>query len=150
MITNHRQLSDEQFLSQLENGTIDPRLFNHEAHVRMAWLYLNQDGLKPALDSISKVIRQLDQQHGNGMKYHHTITISFSLIITLLIREKRPVSWEDLIAKNKALSDPKELLTEYYTDKTLYNEGSRTMFILPDKNPGAEFLRLVSDCEGLI
>jgi hypothetical protein len=150
MITNHRELSNEKFLSLMGDGTIDPKLFNHEAHVRLAWLYLTRDGMESALASISKAIRQLDDQYTNGMKYHHTITVSFSLIILLLIRGNKSDSWDEFIAEHEPLTYSKALLSEYYNESTLYNDHARKVFVPPDKNPGAEFSRLVSHCEGVI
>ena len=37
---DHRQLTDQEFSAQFEQTTLDAALFNHEAHLRLAWIHL--------------------------------------------------------------------------------------------------------------
>jgi len=135
METHHRHLSDREFIGQLESGLMDPCLFNHEAHIRLAWLYLTTTDFETGLKCISKAIRRLDDQHSSGTKYHHTITVAFSLRIYLLIQEKRTNSWKQFIEANPELNFPKKLLRQHYSEEILYSDIARRTFITPDK-PG--------------
>jgi len=150
MVTNHKELSDDAFLHQLEEGTIDPALFNHEAHIRMAWLYLTRTELEPALASIIKIIRQLDNQYANGKKYHHTITMCFSLIIALQTRQNKFENWQAFIHEHPSLANPKALLAEFYHEATLYSDQAKKRFVPPDKNTAADFLNLVGTVPYLV
>lgn len=108
MIANHRQLSDREFLKQLEHGIMHPELFNHEAHIRMAWLYLTQKEINAGLKMISTVIRTLDNIYAGGKKYHHTITMFFSVIIFCTIQNDNAESWEEFVTNNAGLSFSKK------------------------------------------
>lgn len=103
MIANHRSTTDSEFLNQMDEGTINPKLFNHEAHICMAWLYLTVKGIDGGIVSISNAIRQLDQQYSSGTKYRHTITVAFSQIIALLIWKQHSCSWKEFVSLNKDL-----------------------------------------------
>ena len=130
MITNHRQISDHDFIRELENESLAPGLFNHEAHVRAAWLYLSSTNPGRAISCISKVIRAMDS---SGTKYHHTITVAFSIIIFKAMRENPFDSWADFIKHNPDLFVGKKMLSTWYSDELLANGLSRIIFIPPDK-----------------
>jgi hypothetical protein len=130
MNQDHRQLSDQDFINQLENECLDPELFSHEAHLRAAWLYLNRTDAANAIACISKVIRAMDP---SGTKYHHTITVAFALLILIEMRQNPADSWEECFAANPGLCTGKRLLSSFYSDDILANGLSRSVFIPPNK-----------------
>lgn len=148
MVTNHHELSDDDFLQQLEAETLDPALFNHEAHIRMPWLYLTRKKLQAALISISAAIQQLDDKYADGQKYHHTITVCFSLIIAAKITQNKFRNWELFISEHRDLTNPKTLLSEYYHEATLCSYQARKSFAPPDKDTNADLWELVRSCTG--
>ncbi len=42
----HFYLTDIQFERQFANCSLNPELFSHEAHLRLAWLHISKYGLK--------------------------------------------------------------------------------------------------------
>jgi hypothetical protein len=132
---SHADLSNQQFLHQIETVTINPELFTHEAHIRMAWLYLNGFDQDTALKQISAAIKGIDAKYAGGMKYHHTITMVFADRITALMKGKRHETWQQFVATNAELSISKRFLAEYYSDEVLYSDIAKTQFIAPDKKP---------------
>ena len=48
----HFDLDDSEFLARLENCTLDPACFSHEAHLRLAWLRIRELGLEGAIRSV--------------------------------------------------------------------------------------------------
>jgi len=130
MIKDHRQLSDHDFISQLETDTLAPELFNHEAHVRVAWLYLRRLDPGNAISCISKVIRAMDS---SGTKYNHTITVAFAILILKAMRENSSDSWQSFIKDNPDLCVGKKMLSTWYSDELLANGLCKGAFIPPDK-----------------
>mgnify|MGYP000226997985 FL=1 len=44
-MNSHYKLNDLEFVNQFQKTTLDPKLFTHEAHLRLAWIYINNEGL---------------------------------------------------------------------------------------------------------
>ena len=131
----HADLSNQQFLQQIETVTINPELFTHEAHIRMAWLYLNGFDHETALQCISAAIKGIDAKYAGGMKYHHTITMVFANTMAALMHNKVHKSWQEFIVGNAGLGISKKFLSDYYSDELLYSDEAKTQFVSPDKKP---------------
>ena len=54
------QLQPAVSIEALENATIDPEIFNHEAHVYTAWLFLDRWPLHVATRRFCDAIRRAD------------------------------------------------------------------------------------------
>ncbi|MBD1365177.1 hypothetical protein IDJ77_15280 [Mucilaginibacter sp. ZT4R22] len=132
---HHADLSNSQFLHQIETVTINPELFTHEAHIRMAWLYLNGFNQEMALQHISTAIKGIDAKYAGGMKFHHTITVVFANKIAALMQHKAHKSWQEFVAANAGLGISKKFLSNYYSDELLYSDKAKTQFVSPDKKP---------------
>lgn len=39
---HHSELTDSQFEQAFENATLDPVMFNHKAHLRLAWIHVSK------------------------------------------------------------------------------------------------------------
>jgi hypothetical protein len=74
-ITGHPDLTIEQF----ESGNIDAEMFDHEAHVYVGWLYVQQYELADAIARFDDALRRLTRKLGAPGKYHATITWIFLL-----------------------------------------------------------------------
>ena len=37
-------LNDDAFEAAFQNASLDPALFSHKAHLRLAWIHITQDG----------------------------------------------------------------------------------------------------------
>ncbi len=132
---HHADLSNQQFLHQIETVTINPELFTHEAHIRMAWLYLNEFNQEKALQHISVAIKGIDAKYAGGMKYHHTITMVFANTMATLMRDKAHKSWQEFATANAGLGISKKFLSNYYSDELLYSDEAKAQFVSPDKKP---------------
>ena len=55
----HYRFSDTEFLKQLLDCTLSPKLFNHEAHLRLGWILINDFGLEEAEKVIEKQLLHL-------------------------------------------------------------------------------------------
>ena len=75
-MVSHLDLDDRAFLAAFEAGTLDPTLFSHEAHLRLAWLHIQQLGIELAVPTIcSQLINYVDGL-GARDKYNATLTVA--------------------------------------------------------------------------
>jgi len=73
-------MTDAEFLAAFEACTIPKADWTHEAHVRMAWLYLTSRPFPDALQRIRTGIRRYNDSLG-GTGYHDTITVALTRLI---------------------------------------------------------------------
>ncbi len=117
-----------------ERGTIDAAEFDHEAHVYVAWSYLDRYPLTVAIERFSNALKSLTDKLGVPDKYHETITWFY----LLLIAERRHAteSWEAFRRDNEDLFNPGDsVLTRYYRPATLASDRAKRSFVLPDAMP---------------
>ena len=123
----------ELTVDAFESGTVDPDAFDHEAHVYVAWLYLERYPLLEAVDRFDAALRRLTIKLGIPGKYHATITWFFMLLIAER-RDADPGSdWTRFRRNNDDLVRDGKILRRYYDSQTLASERARQSFVLPDK-----------------
>ena len=75
-------MSDSELLHHFEHCTLLPSLWTHEAHVRVAWLYLKEHEESTALQLVRTGIQRFnDRVLKKAMAYHETITAAFIRLI---------------------------------------------------------------------
>jgi len=124
-----RDFSVEAF----ERGRIDPDAFDHEAHVFLAWLYLEQFPLPEALERFDTALRRLTLQLGIPGKYHATITWFFLLLIAERRADDPGSNWRRFQRRNADLFEDRGILERYYSRQTLASNRARRAFVLPDR-----------------
>jgi len=116
-----------------ERGEVDPQAFNHEAHVYVAWLYLEQFPLPAALDRFDAALRRLTVKLGVPGKYHATIT-GFYLLLISERRDADPgADWPTFRRQNVDLIEDRDLLGRCYSHQLLASDCARQSFVLPDR-----------------
>ena len=121
-------------IEAFETGTIDPDLFDHEAHVYVGWSYLQRYQLKEATDRFSAALRRLTKKFGIESKYHETITCFF----VILIAERQSITdsndWQSFKRRNTdLLATRPSIISRYYSKVRLATSLARTQFVLPDR-----------------
>ena len=138
-------MSDEEFITRFEAGTLPSENFRHRDHIKMVWLYLARYPLLEALGLFSDALKRFAAAHGKPNLYHQTITWAY----VFLIYERRErhgceQSWEAFAQANADLFDWRNsILKSYYKDQTLRSDFARKVFVFPDKEarvdgPGSE------------
>lgn len=146
-------MTDDEFLLAFEQCAFTRPEWTHEAHVRMAWLYLWRRPFTEALDSIRRGIRRLNErigqppathrapnrrrctaarfQSGDPNGYHETITVALPRIIGDRIR--RGEDYPAFRDRNQDLFDRKlPVLFRYYSPALLWSPEARRRFEEPD------------------
>lgn len=130
---SHLVLSDDQFEQKFKDLSLDPKLFSHEAHLRLAFIHLKKYGLEKAVENISDQIKSFDAHHGDGTKYHHTITVAAVQIMEHFLTKTNANSFEQLITSEpRVITSFKELLSSHYSKEVLSDPRAKTEYIEPD------------------
>jgi hypothetical protein len=142
-------MNDDEFLAGFEACTLARPEWTHEAHVRMAWLYLTRYPLSEALERVRSGIRQLNdtfskaepvqeqsrfpcgQRPKQSGGYHDTITVAFVRLIAARLRDDDTfLAFRD---RNPDLFDRTlTALLRHYTKKRLHSAKAKRTFIEPD------------------
>jgi hypothetical protein len=127
-------MTDDEFLAAFEAAAIARTDWTHEAHVRMAWLYLTRYPFAEAREQVRAGIRKLNAVIGSPDGYHDTITVAFVRVIAARVtpgemypafRDRHP----DLL--DRTLS----ALARHYSPEVLYSPEARRAFVGPDREP---------------
>jgi len=130
-------LSDEAFLRALEHCTLPPAEFNHRAHVRAAYLCLQQGDFAAALVRVRRAIRNFASHNGQPGRYHETVTVAYVALIQQHICERGDSGdWAAFAAGNPELFEP-GLIGQYYSSEQLATPTARRVFLLPRAAPRA-------------
>jgi len=125
------RLDDEAFVSAFEACTFPPARFDHEAHVRLTWIYLQREEPAAALLKVTSGLRRYTASAGVAAKYHQTITWAFVAVIAeRLERAGRDLPWPRFAESNPDLFSS-DLLKALYPDGVLDSAVARRVFVLP-------------------
>ena len=124
-------MTDAAFLRALESCKLPESQFGHAAHVRAAYLYLQQNDFAGALDRIRRAIRNYATHLGKPDRYHETITVAYvALIQEHIVERGSGGGWEVFASQNSELFEP-DLLERFYSRALLHSEMARKVFLLP-------------------
>lgn len=136
MAEEHLQLPDSDFISQFEDCSLDPSLFTHEAHLRLAWIYIMKHGPEKAEEYISAQIQRFDSVHGDGKKYHKTLTIASIKVVDHFIQKSQSDNFSDFINEFLRLKTNFKDLLDYHYGIDIYNSPvAKEEYIKPDLDP---------------
>jgi hypothetical protein len=128
----HPSISIEAF----EASAVDPDQFDHEAHVYVAWLYLQHHELNDAIARFCLALKRLTKKLGVESKYHETITWFFMISINERLQMRSSGDWASFKQENPDLfaTNP-SLIGRHYSGERLQSTLARTQFLLPDRLP---------------
>jgi hypothetical protein len=128
-------LSDSDFLAQFEATTLPKKLWTHEAHIRMAYLYLRHN---PDIDTLLPLVRarigsyNLAQSNKNG--YHETITVAFLRIVRARMQQSTAQDFTQFRDEHPGIFQNTYLM-RHYSEATLFSPEARRAFVPPDREP---------------
>ncbi|TYP71638.1 hypothetical protein [Aquimarina intermedia] len=132
----HTELSDAQFLQQFRSCELDPTLFTHEAHLRLAYLYIQRDGVTQAESIVSQQLQRYVQQLGASDKYNATLTQAAIKAVHHFIQKSTTDTFEGLLHEFPRLkTNFKALMSCHYSFDIYTNDAARRTFLTPDLLP---------------
>lgn len=133
---SHNDLSNEQFLEQFENATMDPNMFDHEAHLRLAWLHLDRFSIDIAIKNIAFQLRNYTRKLGAEDKYNETVTVAAVKAVYHFKLKSNSEEFQEFIMEFPRLkTNFKDLLAQHYGFDLFTNEEAKSSFIAPDLLP---------------
>lgn len=130
------ELSDEQFLAAFEQCLLPKECWTHEAHLRMAWLYVVREPMEQALPRIREGIQRYNASLGNSKGYHETVTQAYTRLIADRVRNCGSTSFDDFKRRHPELLDrANPILARHYRPETLNSDAARAGVVQPDLEP---------------
>ena len=121
-------------IEAFERCDVDPDAFDHEAHVAIAWTYLDCFDEAEATDRFVRALRALTEHLGVPDKYHDTITRFYLAVIAERRRRSTAADWDAFRTMNPDLLDP-ALLGRHYSRDRLASDAARQGYVPPDLEP---------------
>lgn len=125
---------DQEFKNQVESCEFPVPEFDHRAHLRLAYIYLVENGTVIAVQLMRETLTGLLKHVGidPSKKYHETITEAWVLAVHhFMSKTKSSNSADDFINKNTEMLDSKIMMTHYSTE-VLFSEKARLSFVEPN------------------
>lgn len=150
-------MTDDKFLTRFEQCTLARADWTHEAHVRMAWLYVaRSETYRAARVKVRSGIKKLNaafvaQQNAPcgatrpaepvaateekpATGFHETITTAFVRLVAS--RSKPGEKFSAFRKRNPDLFDRKlTALLSHYSPEVLFSEPAKAQFVEPDREP---------------
>jgi N-formylglutamate deformylase len=124
----------ELSIEALETGRIDAGTFDHEGHIYLAWLYLDQYPLTDAIARFKSALKRLTIRLGVPGKYHETVSWMFMLLIAERRDNATAKDWFSFRHGNDDLfAGGIDFVQRYYSKELLWSDRARQSFVLPDR-----------------
>ena len=133
---HHFDLSDFEFEKQLADHQIDPSIFNHEAHLRLAWIHINIYGVEGAVVNISRQLKSYVEFLGAQDKYNETLTIAAIRAVYHFKLKSKASNFQEFIIENPRLKNNfRELINKHYLVDVFNSTIAKQKFLAPDLLP---------------
>lgn len=127
-------MEEKEFIQSFKNGKLEPTLFNHEAHLRLAYLYIQEKGEEKAIHEIGQDLKNYTKHVGAEEKFHLTLTVVAVKIVHHFMQKSKTNNFHDFILEFPILkTDFKELIQQHYGFDIFTNEKAKNEFMEPDK-----------------
>jgi len=130
---SHLDLSDTTFEHLFATATLTPSLFNHEAHLRLAWIHVNKYGVEQAVENICSQIQVFDATFGDGTKYNATVTAAAVRAVNHFLQKTTTTSFPDFIQENpRLIHNLRDLLASHYSIDVFTDSEAKKAVLEPD------------------
>ena len=132
----HFELSNDVFEQQFKTCTLNPALFSHEAHLRLAWIHIKKYGVDKAIENICEQLTAFTGSVGASDKYNKTLTIAAIKAVNHFINKADIDNFQDFIQAFPRLKfNFKELMSFHYRVDIYSLETAKKEYIEPDLIP---------------
>ena len=133
---DHYQLTNEEFESQFSNCTLDSSIFNHEAHIRLAWIHIDKYGIEKALINVDSQLYSYVCSLGAEDKYNKTVTIAAVKAVYHFMQKSNSNNFKGFILEHPRLkTNFKELLDKHYSIDIFNSDIAKSSFLEPNLLP---------------
>ncbi len=133
---SHFELTDTEFEEQFSTCSLDPKLFSHEAHLRLAWIHIKKYGIGSAIENVTTQLQRFVESLGARDKYNMTVTVSAVRAVYHFMLKSNANSFENFISANQRLKNNfKELLYSHYKTDIFNSEKAKREYLHPELLP---------------
>jgi hypothetical protein len=133
---SHVEFTDEEFEQRFQNCLIEPEIFSHEAHLRLAWIHIKKYGSGIAIDNICNQLKRYVEFLGVTEKYNETVTVAAIKAVHHFILKTPANSFTEYISENPRLKDNfKELLCHHYLTDIFNSQEVKKKYLEPELLP---------------
>ena len=125
-------MDEAQLLSLFESCQLPRRMWNHRAHITVAYLYLQQYPLDEAITRLREGIQHYNAVAGQGVGYHETVTQTWVRIIHAVIQNHGAADCARHFFDRHAYLLDKTLPLLFFSDHRIMAREARNTFIPPD------------------
>ncbi len=129
--------ADRDFRKQLESCEFPLSDFSHRAHLRLAYVYLVENGTEKSVGLMQAAIHRLLAYNSlePAQKYHETITRAWIFAMHHFMSSTVAAnSADELIDRNPQMLDSRIMLS-HYSPEVLFSDQARQSFLPPDREP---------------
>ena len=132
----HFELSDAAFEQQFREGTLDPCIFSHEAHIRLAWLHIKQYGVEKAILNVCAQLQNFVQLAGATGKFNKTLTVAAIKAVYHFMLKSGSNNFKDFIQQFPRLKyNFRDLMAAHYKKDIYISDKAKKEFLEPDLLP---------------
>ncbi|MGC4022786.1 MAG: hypothetical protein QM734_12980 [Cyclobacteriaceae bacterium] len=133
---SHYSLTDLEFEIQFSLASLNPKLFNHEAHLRLAWIHITKYGVGSAIENICSQLKYFTQSIGAADKYNETVTVAAVRAVDHFIRKSNHSTFQKFIEENSRLKTHfKDLISSHYRTDIFNSASAKKLFLEPELMP---------------
>jgi hypothetical protein len=132
----HSNLTDLEFEKQFKNCSLNPTLFSHEAHIRLAWIQVKKYGKEKAIQNICSQLASYVNFLGATGKYNITLTVAAVKAVYHFMQKSGAENFKDFIVQFPRLKyNFKELMAAHYKTDIFNSALAKKEFLMPDLLP---------------
>lgn len=132
----HFNITDIAFENKFQNCTLNPKLFSHEAHLRLAWIHIKKYGITIAEQNIQNQLQDFVKHVGAIDKYNTTLTVAAVKMVNHYMKQSKANTFEGFIKQFPELNnDFKRIINNHYSYDIFTSKEAKSVFLEPDKIP---------------
>ena len=133
---SHLELNDDLFEEEFAACTLDPKIFSHEAHMRLAWIHIKKYGVDRAVENICIQLVAYVEHLGSRNKFNKTLTVAAIYAVNHFINRSHTNTFKDLIEEFPRLKfNFKDLMAAHYGIDIYTSPAAKENFMQPDLLP---------------
>lgn len=132
-------MSDDEHLQRFEDHTLPIELWNHRAHLKVAYLYLQRFSFEDTLRRLQTGIRAYNA--AKGIKdtptggYHETMTQAWLHLVHTTLCQFGPAENADAFFDAQSQLSGKRALLLFYSRDRIMSPEAKASFVSPDLTP---------------
>jgi len=128
-------MTDDEFLRAFFSLSLPSGEFHHRDHLRLTWLVVRRHGAVDAFRRVSDGIRRFAEAHGQGDRYHETLTTFWVRLIAHAAGDGTEIDEFEVFVRAYPLLLDRHLPLRHWSREVLYGAAARAAWLEPDLVP---------------